>query len=176
MADDTVEMDELEGMDGEDAGGRRGGAVLTALVALVGLAGGGFAGASMLGPGLAPVLAERAMKPAGGKKGGGHGGEASTSLHVIDNLVVNPARSGGTRFLLVSIAVDTHEPDMADVVASHDVELRDGLIMVLGSKTVDELTDVSLRPAITKEILKAVEKITGPGVVTRIYIPQFVIQ
>lgn len=177
MADEKPEIDDLEEMEDEETGGRRGGTILVALVALAGLAGGGFAGASMLGPNLAPVLAERAMKPkAEGGKGGGHGKEAATSLHMIDNLVVNPAASGGTRFLLVSIAVDTHEADMADVVASHDVELRDALIVVLGSKTVDELTDVTLRPAITKEIFEAVEKITGHGVVARIYIPQFVIQ
>ncbi|MEQ8329963.1 MAG: flagellar basal body-associated FliL family protein [Longimicrobiales bacterium] len=176
MADELDIIDDLD-LEGEERG--RSGVVMLALVAIIGLAGGGFLGTSTLGPKLAPILAERAANPKpkdDGHGGGKHGGEAPSALHVIDNLVVNPARSGGTRFLLVSIAVEATEAHYTAQLAARDVELRDALIMVLGAKSVDELTDVSLRPDVNKEVMAALERVMGHGVIHRIYIPQFVIQ
>lgn len=167
-------------LDGDEP--KRGGVVPLLMVALIGLGGGGAVGAKMLGPTVAPVLAERAMhapEKKAKKKGGGHGGgygDAASSLHVIDNLVVNPAQSAGTRFLLTSIAVEANDADQAEEISGRDMELRDVLITVLGSKTVNELTDVTQRPAIVEEILTALEGVLGHDVIHRIFIPQFVIQ
>ena len=143
-------------------------------ILIVTLAGGGFVGAKTLGPALGPALAARAEAA---PKKGGHGGEAEVSpLHVVDNLVVNPASSGGSRFLLTSIALETTDPEAAAGLEARDLEIRDAFNMVLGTKTVEELTDITLRRSITAELMVAIEALVGPGVVHRILIPQFVIQ
>ena len=150
------------------------------IVALVGLAGGGAVGMTTLAPSVGPIMAERASsESAGGSHGGDHGGgesEGPSALHLIDNLVVNPASSGGTRFLLTSIAVEVHDPSQTEIVSDRDVELRASLIMVLGAKSVEQLTDISARPGIVAEIERALTQIVGPGVIRKIFIPQFVIQ
>jgi flagellar FliL protein len=155
------------------------GLVTLAAVLLATLAGGGFVGAKALGPSVGSALAERAeAAPKKKKDGGGHGGgEAdASSLHVVDNLVVNPASSGGSRFLLTSLALETGSPEDAATLEAHDLEIRDAFIMVLGTKTVEELTDMSQRPRINRELLAAVQKLVVEVTIHRILIPQFVIQ
>ena len=142
------------------------------LVVLICLATGGAVGAKGLGSTVGSVLADRAANG-----GGGHGGEGEpAALHVVDNLVVNPAGSGGGRFLLTSIALEAVSPEERAVLAARDVELRDAMILVLGSKTVMELHDISRRSSIAGELLEAVERVVGDHVVSRLFIPQFVIQ
>jgi len=171
--------------DAEAQEGKKGGMVKTLAIALVCLAGGGGVGMVLVGPMIAPALAGGAAAEAAASGGGGgddHGegaagaeGEA-TALHLIDNLVVNPARSGGTRILLTSIAVEPASPEVAARLVAMDVALRSSLIVVLGSKTVDELTDVSMREGISLELFRSLESVVGEGSIHRIFIPQFVVQ
>jgi flagellar protein FliL len=146
--------------------------IASALIVLFALGAGGVVGMTTLGPSLGPVLAERAQSAGSGE---GHG-EGASPVHVIDNLVVNPARSAGTRFLLASIAVEANTPEQAAIIAEHDIELRDALILVLGAKSVEELTDISQRAGIVRQVKASISKILGPELIHEIYIPQFVIQ
>lgn len=172
--------EELEGTEDElaeefDGKPRKKGKIIPILIAVVCLAAGSAVGAMGLGNTVGTVLADRAANADDGGSGGHGGGEAS-SLHVVDNLVVNPAASGGGRFLLTSIALETVTPEGAELLAARDIELRDVMIMVLGSKTVAELTDIRSRASLATELLAVVEKIVGDHVVSRLFIPQFVIQ
>ncbi|MDH5588465.1 MAG: flagellar basal body-associated FliL family protein [Gemmatimonadota bacterium] len=175
MADSDV-LEEMEG------GKKKGGILPALIIALVGIGGGGAAGMTVLGPMVAPMLAERAMaqSPEGGGghgEGGGSGGEGGeAALHVIDNLVVNPAGSRGARFLLTSIALETFQAEQVDVLSARDIALRDALVVVLGGKTVEELSDMSLRPVLVEEMMIAIQRVMGDHVVRHIFIPQFVIQ
>ena len=120
-------------------------------------------------------MADRAQHQSSG--GGGHGGESGPSpIHVIDNLVLNPARSQGSRFLLVSIAVEVADAELSELVSEREFEIRAALILVLGAKSTEELTDIEKRPAIVEEIHDAIVEIMGPDVVRHVFIPQFVIQ
>ena len=161
-------------------GGGRGRKIALIIVTLLGLGAGGVVGSTTLGDSLGPILAEKAIASAeegggDGHDGGGEGGGAA-SMHLIDNLVVNPARSQGTRFLLTSIAVQANSPALVSTVSENDVRIRDALIIVLGAKTVEELTDITLRKGIAQELYDAVVQVVGPDIVRAIFIPQFVIQ
>ena len=169
---DGAEQDYAD-QDGAGQERGKGAAILPLLiVGLIGLGGGGAIGGKALGARVGEELARRQLE--GG--GRGNGGEGESALHIIDNLVVNPAASTGTRFLLVSIAIQLNSPEDAEVFQAWDVELRDTLIMVLGTKTVEELADITLRRGIAREIRQAIERISGPGMIHEVFIPQFVIQ
>lgn len=164
------------------------GKLLLMLGLLVGLGGGGAAGALFL----APMIGERLAAPEAegveaaehgeeGEAGGGggdHGEETAAPgvVHLVDNLVVNPAQSNGSRFLLANVAFETADSSLDDIVAARDFEIRDGLLRVLGMKTVAELTDYSLRESIVAELKTSIESVLGEGSVLRIYLPQYVIQ
>lgn len=152
--------------------------ILPVVALLVALAGGAAAGAGLLGPSLGASMAESAL--AGPSKGGGHGGghgkEPVSTIHLVDNLVLNPAGSGGARFLLTSIALEGGSEEGKAALAARDLEIRDAFILVLGSRTVEELSDVENRTRIIGELKTALDRLLGPGHVHRVLIPQFVIQ
>ncbi len=153
----------------------RRGLIVPLLAALVGSGIGGAAGTLFVGPALGPALAARAQEGGGGK--GGHEGGGETTLRTLENLVVNPAGSEGTRYLLVSVAVQVAEPDQVEVLAARDVALRHALLQSLGAKTVKELADIEKRPALVQELKETLSEVLGDEVeITQIYLPQYVIQ
>lgn len=102
---------------------------------------------------------------------------AAESLHVIDNMVLNPAQSNGSRFLLVATAIEFTDPALVEQVKARDAEARDVLISVLGARTVEELADLAQRDSIKSQIASAFnEMLRKPKGVRRVYFPQFVVQ
>jgi len=170
---DGTELDVAVDDQEEQEGRERGGRITLLVITLLGLGVGSAVGMKALGPALGTAQAARAPDPSEQRD---EGGGTPSALHMIDNLVVNPAHSGGTRFLLTSIAVEVKDPGDLDLLVQRDVGLRDALIVTLGAKTVDELTDIGNRAEIADEIFHALAKVVGDDVIRRIYIPQFVIQ
>ena len=172
------------------------------LIALlvVGLAVGAGSGAVVVGPMIAKKLgfvshAVPAPTPAeGGNHGeatpaGEHGEAAPAGEHgakageaaappitVLENLVLNPASSGGSRYLLLSIAIESVDEKAKTMLAGRDAELKDLILTTLSKKTVDELSDVSGREAIKKQLIDAILERFGKAAVKQLYFPQFVIQ
>jgi flagellar FliL protein len=111
----------------------------------------------------------------GGTHGGGEKG-AETPTHIIDNLVLNPAESGGTRFLLLTVTFEVRNAAILEKMKARDAELRDAVLVTLGTKTVEQLADMTQREALKNELKAAAAKLFRKGSVRRIYFPQFVIQ
>lgn len=157
------------------------------LVVVGGLVVGGASGAFMAGPALArklvpkaPMTAEDSAKAAeeaekkAEKEGGKEGAVAKVFL--LDNMVLNPAGSSGSRFLLVSIALRLKDAAVEEDLKARDAEVRDALLKVLGAKHVEELSDIAQREALKEELKKALDAIIKPGSIKGLYFPQFVIQ
>ncbi len=164
--------------------------LLIGLVA-VGLALGGGTGAMVLGPMVAKKMgkelpaitasADSLGEDAGaGEHAAGDGKEGETSaaadIHLIDNLVLNPANSGGSRFLLLSVAIEVGSSGAGEKFKSRDAELRDIILTSLGTKTVEQLVDIAGREQFKTEIQSAVDARFGKHAVKRLYFPQFVVQ
>ena len=159
---------------------KKAGMILPILLAVLASGIGGAVGVALLGPPTGAWMAAKASEEGGKKKsaghGGGHGGGGAETIYILDNLVVNPAGSEGTRYLLVSVALEPVDPAMTEALASLDVALRHGLLSFLGAKTVQELADISARDALVEEMKVALEHEVGEGIIHRIYLPQYVIQ
>lgn len=173
--------------------------ILIGMVA-VGLAVGGGTGAALLGPmmakklGKGPVPAaeasatgadgehaapadEHAPEGEAAKEGGKEGAAAAEApVHMLDNLVLNPANSGGSRFLLLTVALEVSAASVQEQFKTRDSELRDIILTALGTKTVEQLTDISKREEFKAEVTTAVEARFGKKTVKRLYFPQFVVQ
>jgi flagellar FliL protein len=116
---------------------------------------------------------------ASGESGGEHGkdgGAAAASVYTLDNLVLNPAESGGTRFLLLSITFQVKDAATAEAMKLRDAELRDAVLVTVGNRTVDQLASVGVRDSLKHELQAAAKKLFRKNVVKRVYFPQFVIQ
>ena len=105
-----------------------------------------------------------------------NGGSGSRTIHMLENLVLNPAQSNGTRFLMVSIAFELGSASAAEKLTQREAELRDVVLRVLGSKTVDDLARLSARDSLKLELRDSVRTLLPGGTLQRVYLPQYVIQ
>lgn len=169
---------------GEAAAGRKGGGLIRILIIAGSLVGGSAAGALILGPMIAPAAAaegdatddhEKGAAPKK-SKGGGHGKAEASPLYNIESLVVNPSGTQGTRFIVMSIAVETKNSQVTDDLKSRDAEVRDVLVNLVASQTIDELADLNRREALKQAIGEQLEAIAGKGSIMRVFLPQFVLQ
>jgi flagellar FliL protein len=90
--------------------------------------------------------------------------------------VLNPAESGGTRFLLLTIAFELTNQATHDAMKARDAELRDQILATIGNKTVDQLSNVAARDSLKGELRDVASKLFKKKAVRRVYFPQFVIQ
>lgn len=140
------------------------------LLGLVGLLAGGAAGFFAVGPMLA---ARRSAAPAPKHEAEK---ESAAVLHAIENLVLNPANSGGTRFLMVTATFELKDGAAEQTMKDKEAEVRDRILGLLGKMTIEELTDVTQRDLIKKGVLDAVSPLFAKGAVQKVFFPQFVIQ
>lgn len=179
-------------------------AFVPVVLAIVGgIAAGGAAGAFFVGPALAEGIAPKSAMTASAKgehgdgaagddesadeegegedeKGGKEGAEgaAAKPVYTIDNLVLNPAQSGGTRFLLLTLAFELKDDATLEEMKTRDAELRDAVLMTVGAKSVEYLSNMTVRDSLKSELKTAAGKLfpKKKNAIRRIYFPQFVIQ
>jgi flagellar protein FliL len=156
------------------------GAVVVAVAAGIG------GGVVVLGPRLAGLRgAAPAARAEGGEKekdkekekGKNHGKEAEKAVvFKIDNLIVNPAGSGGTRFLMASVAVEVPDARIEAQLRDRDFQVRDAVIAVLERQTLESITAPGGRDSVKARLVETLAPMVGRGVPMHVYLPQFVIQ
>lgn len=168
---------EVEGADAAAAAPKKRPMVLIGMI-VAGLAVGGGAGGFVAGPMLAQKMgAAPAADTAAAHEEEAPAEGAEAPVHQLDNLVLNPAGSGGTRFLLVSVALRAPDALVVEEMKSHDAEMRDVVLRVFGTKPVEELSDITKREQFKSEIRTALEPLfKKKNAVREVFFPQFVIQ
>ena len=136
---------------------------------------GSVAGLFVLGPKFVPTPARAAAKTVKHDSADTKKAEAAP-IYQMDNIVLNPAGSGGTRFLLLSVALEVKDAGTSDMLKGHDAEMRDAILRLFGSKTVDQVSEASARDELRGEVLAELTKMLPAGSIRRVYFPQFVIQ
>jgi len=106
----------------------------------------------------------------------GEAAAEAAAVHLLENLVLNPASSGGSRFLLLTVAIEVGNAKAAEDFKSRDAELRDIILTSLGVKTVEELTEIARREQFKTELKTAINAKFGKKAVKSLYFPQFVVQ
>ncbi|HET8654000.1 MAG TPA: flagellar basal body-associated FliL family protein [Longimicrobiaceae bacterium] len=150
--------------------------LLLAIVVTVGVLAGGGGGALYVGPLVAARLHPRVAQADAASDSAASADAGPSIIHQVDNLVMNPAGSNGTRFLMLTVAFDVKDESVGAQMQARDAEIRDAVLGVLGTKSVEELADVSRRDTLKAQMLAAVAKLFPAGAVKRVYLPQFVIQ
>jgi flagellar FliL protein len=129
--------------------------------------------------GVGPVLAKNKAAPAKVEhkaEAHGEGEKAGGATWPLENLVLNPAGSNGSRFLMVNATFELKDEAAKEAAKDKEAEARDIVLALLSRKTIDQLSDINQREAIKKEVLAAVSPLFPKGVVTKVFFPQFVIQ
>lgn len=110
------------------------------------------------------------------EKSGAQSGEAR-EVKLIENIVVNPAGTNGTRYLSTSIGLELDKtPEIAKLMEEKTAVIRDIIIAVLTSKTLEELSSAEGKDKIRTEIQSKLDEAIAPNKVYRIYFVDYVLQ
>ncbi len=102
-------------------------------------------------------------------------GKAEGSVLKIENLIVNPAGTEGSRFLMASVAFEFDDPKVEEMLRANDIAIRDQVISVLENQSMEMLTRPGARDSLRSR-LAAVIAPYAEDAEMRVYLPQFVIQ
>ena len=118
---------------------------------------------------------ESGKAPSGGHGGGGSAAAAEGIVDLGD-MVVNPAGTGGRRYLKVQVQVELADPTGSGLVESRTPKLRDRIIRELTSRTLSELTDPVAKDEMKETIIDEMNRILGGDVIGDMYFTEYVIQ
>jgi flagellar FliL protein len=171
MSDEETEAKEAE----TEPKAKRG--KLPIVIALtLGLTIGALAGSLVVGPLVAEKDTAKDCTVAEAEATDAHGAPIAKPVYTVNDLVLNPAQSGGTRYLVLTIAFSVRDSATVEKMKSRDSEVRDILLKVLGAKTVPQLSDMATRPALKEEVRAQVGRLFGAKTISDVYFPQYVIQ
>ena len=105
-----------------------------------------------------------------------HGDPIGVIIYVVKDIIVNPAGTGGTRFLSVSFGFALESPEMEEMFKQKESIVRDALITIMASRTVAQLTDARQKEIIRYQIKKRVMKIMDTDEIEGVYYTNFVLQ
>lgn len=168
MTDDDVQ-NEGEIDDAPTSASPRRGRLMAMAVVVGALALGGGGGVLLVGPAVAERVTSAPEEPE-------EKAPEEVSSFTVESLVLNPAGTMGTRFLMATIVASVEGAKTAETLRSREAEVRDRLMAVLASKTVDELSDVALREPLKEELRSTLAEMVAPARVVAVFLPTFVIQ
>lgn len=101
-------------------------------------------------------------------------------IHLIEDILVNPAGTNGTRYLSTSIGLEMsdlgEEGEETDRFGDLTPVIRDIFIAILSSRTLEELSSIEGKEKLRDEILVQVNEAIRPDSVYRVYFVDYVLQ
>lgn len=94
----------------------------------------------------------------------------------INDFVVNIISGEETHYVKVALTVELSNEPSAEEVNMRMPQMRDAIILILGSKDYRELQDIQGKKQLKAEILSRINSIIQSGKVVSIYFTEFVVQ
>lgn len=102
--------------------------------------------------------------------------QGGSRIYTIDDIVINPAGTGGSRFLSASIGFELESEAVVMEFRAREPMIRDALITILSSKTVAQLTDARQKEITRYQIKKRVAELMKTEQLAGVYYTDFVLQ
>ncbi len=94
----------------------------------------------------------------------------------LPTLLVNLADPLGKRYLKISVDVEVKGEEASSQIQSDMPKIKDALILLLSSKTFEDLSSMESKYQLKKEIVERLNQILGQSVVRRVYFTEFIVQ
>ncbi len=102
--------------------------------------------------------------------------EEPGKLYMVPDVIVNPAGTQGIRFLNITMALEFTKPEVEQELMEKEVQLRDILIGILVSKTLEDIDGADEKDMLKEEIRDKVNEMLTKGKIRRVYFSNFVMQ
>jgi flagellar FliL protein len=94
----------------------------------------------------------------------------------LETFIVNLNSSEGQRYLKATMSVELNDEAAVKEVTERTAQLRDAIIILLSSKTVDEITKLEGKEMLKREVVARVNGFLTQGKARRVYFTEFVVQ
>ncbi len=94
----------------------------------------------------------------------------------LETFIVNLADKGGERYLRVSMNLELEKEETVEVVGKILPKIRDAILMILPTKTYEDIGTVEGKSALRNEMLTKINEIMKPEKIKNIYFTEFVVQ
>lgn len=94
----------------------------------------------------------------------------------IEPFIINILDPNGTRYLKAAITLEVKDPKAVDDINQRMPQLQDAILLLVGNKTFNELSDLQGKMQLRSELLERLNKILTAGSVRKIYFTEFVVQ
>jgi flagellar FliL protein len=101
---------------------------------------------------------------------------AAGEMFMMEDIIVNPSGTGGTRFLSVSIGFEVGSKETVVSFEKREPVIKDALITILGSKTIEQLSDPKEKEITRYQIKKRVEQLMQADDLAAVYFTDFILQ
>ena len=114
-----------------------------------------------------------------GAEGGGHGGAAAgaaSTVYPLEPFIVNIYDGQELRYLKVKVELEMTNPAVKAELDARLAPIRDAVLILLSTKTLQEVQDIQGKNQLKEEILAAINKNIPPGKIAKVYFTDFVVQ
>ena len=104
--------------------------------------------------------------------------EKMTIIHPLQSFIVNLSdkKGMGKRYLKVKIEVEVENEKNRLKVENNTPQIRDTVLLLLSSKRINEINTMEGKLDLKQALLSRMNRITGEGIIKRIYFSEFVVQ
>jgi len=128
-------------------------------------------------PGHETAKVEAKAEGGHGEAKGGEGGAAGvTSIYPLEPFIVNIYDGQELRYLKLKVEFEMASPQVKPELEAKMAPLRDAILILLTTKTMQEIQDLQGKNQLREQILAAVGKVVPPSKVTKVYFTDFVVQ
>lgn len=102
--------------------------------------------------------------------------DAPGHMIALDPFIINLADTAETRYLKITVNLEVENEEMSAEVETRTPQLRDAILMLLTSKTSEDVKDVSGKLKLQDEMATRVNNFLQTGKVKAVYFSEFVMQ
>ncbi|MEK6658280.1 MAG: flagellar basal body-associated protein FliL [Campylobacterota bacterium] len=97
-------------------------------------------------------------------------------LYPLDTFTVNLKSDAGRRYLKATVSLELKGPELSIELDKKTAVIRDRIIRILTSKTLEEISSAKGKQKVTEQIVEVLNSMLADGSVKGIYFTEFVIQ
>jgi len=98
------------------------------------------------------------------------------TLYPLDTFTVNLKSNAGRRYLKVTMSLELSAPELSHELDAKTPVLRDRIIRILSSKTLEEISSKKGKQKVTEQIVDTLNSMLTDGEIKNVYFTEFVIQ